>query len=146
MAASAWYFYDEGKKAILEETIDLVNNDLKMALFTSSYTPLATQTGFASLTNEVAEANGYTAGGALLTGKAVGLVSTSQPKFTSNPVQWIATGGPITARYAVLYDDTSTGKILIAYCLLDTTPADVTAADTLALVITPASSGYFYIS
>ena len=47
-------------------------------------------------------------------------------------VSWTASGGSIVARFAVLYE--VSGDVL-AYCLLDSTPADVTttAGNTLTI-------------
>jgi len=61
--------------------------------------------------NEVANGNGYTTGGAELTGAAI-TVSTALDNATlawDNP-EWIADGGSIVASGAIIYDDsTSTG-------------------------------------
>ncbi|MCZ7599990.1 MAG: hypothetical protein M5U09_22780 [Gammaproteobacteria bacterium] len=52
-----------------------------------------------------------------------------------------ASGGDITdARYAVIYNSSASDK-LIAYCLLDTTPADVDILDTKSLIIEMNASG-----
>ena len=52
---------------------------------------------------------------------------------------WTASGGSIVARFAVIYSSTS-GK-LVAYCLLDTTPADITTTTGNTLTITINASG-----
>jgi hypothetical protein len=53
-------------------------------------------------------------------------------EFRHNPV-WTASGGSIVARFAVLYKVSSDD--VMAYCLLDATPADVTVTtgNTLTL-------------
>jgi hypothetical protein len=52
------------------------------------------------------------------------------------------------ARYAVIYDDTPTSPAdpLVAYCLLDTSPADVTAVDTRTLTLQIAAGGIFTLA
>ena len=60
---------------------------------------------------------------------------------------WTASGGSITARYALLYNSSAGGaNDLIAYCLMDNTPADVTATDGNTLTVTINASGVFTIA
>ena len=56
---------------------------------------------------------------------------------------WTASGGSITARFAVIYENA--GDVL-CYCLLDSTPADVTATDGNTLTVALHSSGIFTLS
>ena len=51
--------------------------------------------------------------------------------MTTAPV-WTASGGSIVARFAVIYE--VAGNVL-CYCLLDSTPADVTATDGNTLTV-----------
>ena len=134
MAADAWIFYNSFKAELLDEGHQLETDTLKIALFTSTYTPnVSTDTTYAGLTNEVANSNGYTTGGITV------VSTTTGANFdVENPV-WTADGGSITARYAVLYNDTSGG--LIAYSLLNNTPADVTATAGNTLTLTINASG-----
>lgn len=140
MAADPWARYNSGQLKVENSTIDLDADVIKVALFTSAYTPAATDTTYASINaNEVANANGYTTGGITVTTtvtEAAGVVT-----FDSNDPTWTAAGGSITARYAVLYDST-TGDLL-AYSLLDNTPADVTVTDTNTLTLQLATTGYW---
>lgn len=69
----------------------------------------ATNTTLASITKtEVANGNGYTTGGQALTSVGVTTVTTNDAKFTADTVTWVASGGPITASFAILYNDTDT--------------------------------------
>jgi hypothetical protein len=136
MASGKWKFYDSAKLKMLQGLIDYDSHTFKVALFTSS-SNANTLTGsdeLADITNQVAGANGYTTG-------------TPSAPFVdvSNPV-WTASGGSITARFAVLYDDTVSGDPLIAVCLLDTTPADVTATDGNTFTIAVAAGGVFNLA
>jgi len=145
MAAAAWVLYNKAKLDILKGDIDLDGHDIKVALFSSAYSPLVADEGYADISaNEIAAAYGYEAGGKSLTNKVVSVHDTTAGKFRSDAISWIAAGGAIAARYAVMYDNSHVDKTLICYSLLDTTPADVTAADTTALVITPHADGFFY--
>ena len=76
------------------------------------------------------------------TSQASGTVTVDE---TTNPV-WTASGGSITARYAVIYDDTHASKQAVCVCLLDTTPADVTATSGNTFTVTMSGSGLFTIS
>jgi len=56
---------------------------------------------------------------------------------------WTASGGSITARFAVIYE--SAGDVLL-YCLLDDTPADVTATSGNTLTLALAVQGIFTLA
>ena len=141
MPAGAWTFPDSARTDLLNGTFDIDTDSFKCALFLSTSNIGAASTTYAGLTNEVANANGYTTGGIavvfLLTG-----TTTVKATFSSNPV-WTASGGPITARFAVIYE--VAGRVL-CYCLLDSTPADVTATDTNTLTVAANASGIFTLS
>ena len=133
MAASITV-YQSVAEYIADGTIDLDTDTFKVSLHTSSYTPsAASHTTTSDLTNEVANGDGYTTGGATLASVAwtrSGGTATLDAADTS----WTASGSGITARYAVIYKSGGTNP-LIAYILLDTTPADVavTAGNDLTL-------------
>jgi len=143
MAASKWYIYDEFIELSRDGTTDLDTNTFKMALFqsTSNAATLSTA-GYAALTNEVANANGYTTGGVTLTSVTWGQTSGTGT-FDCADAVWTASGGSIAARFAVIYDDTPAGKTLVGYSLLDTTPADVTATDGNTLTVAIHANGVF---
>lgn len=143
MAAGTFTLFDSFALRMADGTIDLDSHTFKMSLHTSSFVPsVSTMAVHADLTNEVANANGYTTGGISLTSVTYTL-SAAVAKFTSAAPVWTAAGGSITARYAVIYDDTSTNKDLIGYFLLDVTPADVTVTDTNTLTVNPNAAGWF---
>src|SRR5512139_842973 len=86
--------------------IDYLSDTIKILLCTSTYTPAQDTHVFRSdLTNEVANGNGYTTGGATLASKTLDYTAgTNVIKFDAADVSW--TTSTITARYAVIYDDT----------------------------------------
>lgn len=146
MAAATITFYNDFREALGDGRIDLDNDTFKLALCTSSYTPNAeTHTGYSDLTNEVANGNGYTTGGETLT-SVTWTQSTATVTFDADDVVWTASGGSITARYAILYDDTDTNDCLVAYILLDSAPADVTATDGNTLTVAWNASGIFTLT
>lgn len=92
--------------------INLDTDTLKVFLTNSA--PVATDTAFGTPA-EISAGNGYTAGGADATG-----VWSESPAGTGQlvctDIVWTASGGSIGPfRYAVLYDDTSVTKHLIAW-------------------------------
>ena len=143
MTASITMF-QTGNKYLGDGTIDLDTNTFKVTLHTSTYVPnAATQVVYADLTNELATAVGYTSGGATLA-SVVWTQSTVTMKFDATDVTWTASGGSITCRYAVIRSTvTANGHVepLVAYILLDVTPADVVTTDGNNLVLQWNASG-----
>ncbi len=140
MSAGAWVFTNEGRtKLSTGEWLD--GDTYKMALLTSSSNISASSSTYAALTGEVANAFGYTTGGNAITLSRTG--TTTVMFDASDPTAWTASGGPITARWAVIYE--VTGRVL-CYCLLDASVADVTATDGNTLTITIHASGVFTLA
>lgn len=94
--------YNAFKKFIMNGSVDLDTDTIKVALVTSSYTPdIDAHDYFNDVTNEVT-GTGYTAGGATLANKAVTQDNTNDKGvFDADDVAW--TTSTITARGAVLY-------------------------------------------
>lgn len=130
--------YQTLSQYIANGTIDLDTDTFKVALFAStSNAATLTNSVFASLTNELATANGYTAGGITLSGVTYNTSAGTATFTASNPV-WTASGGSIVARFAVIYKSGTANAIVnpvMFVILLDTTPADVTTTtgNTLTL-------------
>jgi len=57
-----------------------------------------------------------------------------------------AAGGSIVCRFAVIYNWTHADDLLVAFSLLDNSPADVTATNGNTLTITPAGAGVFTLA
>jgi hypothetical protein len=136
MAAGPWVIYDEFKDSLGEKKINLATDTIKVGLFLSTSNAgsasLATAQ-YATLTNQHANANGYTTGGVTCASTYTQTGGTAT--FDLADAAWTASGGSIVARFAVIYSDTATNKDLIAYCLLDSTPADVTVTTGNSLTI-----------
>lgn len=141
MAAGNWTFTDATRTDILNGTYDFDTDSFKIALFLSTSNIGAGSTTYAGVTNEHANANGYTTGGIACTITLSG-TTTVTVDSTTNPV-WTASGGSITARFGVLYE--VSGRV-VAYFLLDNTPADVTATAGNTLTITINASGVFTLA
>lgn len=147
MAAGAFTLFHTVAELIADATIDLDNHTFKIALLGSGYTPNLAHDEWADVSgSEIAAANGYAAGGAALTGVTWAQTS-GVAKFASSNQVWTAAGGSISARYAVIYDDSVTGKKLLGYYLLDTTPANLVATDGNTLTVGPhAINGWFKLT
>lgn len=100
--------YNRCKANLMNKEIDLEADAIKIMLTTSSYTPAVTHNVKTDVTNEVT-GTGYTAGGATLASKAVTQAATT--KWDAADVTWSTS--TITARYAVIYDDTHATDDLI---------------------------------
>lgn len=132
---ASWRVFDSFVPKIVDGTVDLLNDTFKVALFSSTLVPVATDDSYSSLAGELATEYGYTQGGQVTTGVAFSAVGGVHTFEMDNPL-WAVSGGSIVARFAVLYDDTDSGKQLVASLLLDETPADVTIPSGENLEIT----------
>ncbi len=114
MAVTAYWYTHGLSQAFGGETtgeaplVDFLTDTIKVALTTSSYTPNQdTHDFFDDVTNEVANGNGYTSGGATLANKT--LANTNNVvKLDADDTSW--TTSTITARRAVIYKDTGTAS------------------------------------
>ena len=113
MAVSA-KFYGYAFVSAFNKEIDFNSDTIKVMLCTSAYVPNQhTHQYKASVTNEVASGNGYTTGGNT---RQSPTMSYATSVFTMDGVDVTWPTSTITARYAVIYDDTPvTNKPLIAY-------------------------------
>jgi len=131
MAAGAWTFPNSARTDLLNGTFDIDSDSWKMALFTSSSNIGSGTTTFAGVTNEVGTTNtGYTAGGIAVTLTLSG-TTTVTVAISTAPV-WTAGSANLTARFAAIYE---VGGRVLCYCLLDSTPADVTATNGNTLTV-----------
>jgi hypothetical protein len=131
-APSAPQFF--GKNINVLKLSDLTSATIKALLTTSTYVPDTTNTGhsvLADITNELANANGYTTGGVALATPAVAVSSTNGYKFSTGNASWTASGGSIPAwRNMVIYVSGTLWGLtnpLLCYLIGDSAPADVPA-------------------
>jgi hypothetical protein len=143
MTASAWNIYNEAKKYILNGTIDLDTNTLKLKICGSaSNASTFTLSTFASINTE-ASGGGYVANGKALTGVVISsIISAKSYSLDCTAVIFTASGANLTlVKYAVI--GISGGKA-IAWSKLTTTQITVTSGNTLT--ITPDASGIFSVA
>lgn len=152
MAAGKWKVYDQAKVYLANGTHDLDDTaNWKVALFlsTSNANTLSVGTAvYGDLTNEHANGFGYTTGGVNILSETF-TQSAGVATFDFADVSWTAAGGSIIARFAVIYRDATVNSIvkpLLAVCLLDVAPADVTCTTGNILTIQINASGAFTVS
>jgi len=110
--------YDHTAKLFADGS-NAVGDTYKVKLYTTA-TFDATNTQLSGITGtEAATGTGYTAGGQALANVAVTTVTTNDAKFDADDVTWTATGGSITASYAVIYNDTDANDPPIAFIDFD---------------------------
>ena len=158
MAATAWQLYNSAKKYIGNGTITLGAGVFKMVLAkaasnASTFTLSAYGGGGAltSVTNEIAAAGGYVAGGRNLvpaTAQWVEGASAKQQKFTMSAVglAFTASGASlVNVRFAIIRNSTGTGagKVL-CFCQLSSSQFTVTSPNTLTVL--PAATGIFTLT
>lgn len=141
MAAGTWTFVNTARTNLLNGTFDLDTDSFKMALFLSTSDLAVTEALYSGVTNEHANANGYTTGGIAVTLTLSG-TTTVTVDISVDPV-WTASGGSITARFAAIYE--VSGNVL-CFGLLDAAPADVTATSGNTLTVAAHASGVFTLA
>ena len=142
MAAGAWVMTNTTRTKLLNGTFDLDSDTFKMALFQSTSNLGPASTTFAGVTNEVGTTNtGYSAGGESITLTLSG-TTTVKVDIATDPV-WTAGSAGLTARYACIYE---VGGDVVCYCLLDSTPADVSVTEGNTLTCAAHTNGVFTLA
>lgn len=104
------FAYNDGKVALLDGTIDLDDDTIKVSLHTSSYSPdIDADNFFNDLTDELDESGNYTAGGEALASKTViADDANNRAVFDAADLSWAALTSSGAFRYGVMYKDTGT--------------------------------------
>ena len=135
MPASTLTTFDDLAEQIGKGVHDFTTHTFKLAL-TNSAPNAATHDELADIT-QISATGGYTSGGYTLTSVGYTESSGTATLTTTSPFTITASGGSVGPfRYAVIYNDTSTGDKLIGY--YDYGSA-LTLADGESLAITSAS-------
>ena len=136
MAAGAWVMTNGARTDVLSAVVNFETGTFKMALYLSTSDLSVTETTYAGVTNEHANANGYLTGGITV---ALSLTGTTTVKvdIDTDPV-WTANGGSIVAKWAAIY---KVGGNIVCFALLESGGADVTATDGNTLTVAAHASG-----
>jgi hypothetical protein len=137
-------WYGRGLLACLRNDVDLEADTLRMTLHTGTYVPNQdTDDFFNDATNELATANGYTAGGVTLASSALSYdATTDQVRWDFADPSWTFSGA-VTFRVAVIRKargGASSADEVIAYLLWD---SDQTISTSYTLQID--ANGLLYI-
>ena len=89
--------------------------DTYKVMLCSAATFSAANETLASITKTEVSGNGYTAGGATLANVAVTTTTTNDATFDADDATWTASGGSITASYAILYNATDSDSPPLAF-------------------------------
>lgn len=144
MSAAVWKIYDSFGDRMGDAVLDMGGDTFKCAFFTSSHIPASTDDSYSALTNEVVDGNGYSTGGITLTG-VTWVESDGSVTFDCDDIEVTPSGGGFVFRYAIIYNDTDTAKQLVAMCLIDDTPGDITVT-SYPLVLKIATTGVLVLS
>jgi hypothetical protein len=101
-------WYTKGPSHLVNGDVDWdTSTNIMCALCTASYTPDQDAHEFySSITNEVANGNGYTTKGAAIGSRSVSVdTATNETRLIGATVSW--TSATFTARYAIIWRDTT---------------------------------------
>lgn len=130
MTAGPWTFTDAARTKLADDTFSWTGSAWKCALVLSTSNIGASSTTWAGVTNEHAAQYGYATGGVDIEFALSGSPDVDI-EFVSPPY-WLASGGSIVARRAVIY---KVGSYVLAYCLLNGTNVDVTTTSGSVLLL-----------
>lgn len=152
MAVGNFVVLDRAKLKVLNGTCSLSGDTFKAALAAATWTPggstyagTSTDARYADIGSDEISGTGYTSGGQALTSVTL-TRSGGTVKFTSAAPSWGSS--TLTAKWLIIYDNTSTNKDIIGYVDLNNTSSSTTASDTSGTFsVTPdATNGWFIIS
>ena len=136
--AEKWNLYNPARRCVHGGLWNLESDDFRVILVTADYQPAAAHKTLADVRGEVKAGNGYEAGGQKLTG----LKFTNDESVTSwgfdNPT-WRAVDGRIGPfRTAVVYNNSTPDKQLVAWSVLDKDDLFVIANNSFVIEMHPA--------
>lgn len=148
MAATAWTFYNEAKKKIGNNVIQLDAGIPKMDLLTSaSNASTATISVESELTNEIVAQGGYAAGGRTLAGVAWTIAGDpSSVKWDATDLVFTASGANLSnVKFAAIHFSAgATSGHLLCWSRLSTNQFSVTSGNTLTIQF--ATAGIFTLT
>jgi hypothetical protein len=137
-----------GETAGESVAIDFLSDTIKYSLHTSTYAPNQdTNEFFDVATNELATANGYTAGGVTAASKtSVYTAGTNTTAHDSADAAWTASGGSIGPfRYMVVRKDTGVASTSPLICYVDFGSDQTITNGNIGTVVFDATDGVFKV-
>lgn len=136
--------YHNAASAAFKKLLDIDNDTLMAVLLDSGYTPNPDHAVYSDISgDELATANGYTAGGVAVAGTVTDDDATDRAIIDIADPSWTAAGGAIgPADYCGIYDDTATLKELLY--LVEFASSQI-ANDGAVFKVTIDTNGLFYI-
>lgn len=127
MSSGPWTVYDSHIKEVLDGTQNLNSDTFNVILAAVSYTPdVAADALYSAVSaHELLTNYGYTVGGEVTVATILSILNGGNVAFSN--VSWAVLGGDIVCHYSIIRNATSGG--LVAYALLDDTPASITVTD-----------------
>lgn len=123
------------KKKLLEGSIDLVADTIKVALLTSSYVPNADHEFLPQISGYQVVDVGYAAGGKPLVTKII-VQDTKKSYYRADPLEWEITG-TIKVKYIALYKDTGVAGTSSLICFIELDPSKVAINSTFRIAWNP---------
>ena len=149
MSAQAWKPYNSALKFIGNGTLPLNGTVFRISLVTST-SNFATRTiqTFASLTNEIADGNGYSTSGKSLANEVYTVgASAKSYKFDCDDPIWTATGGNIAnIKGAVIWQSGASALARKLFCFSSLTSTQFTLSQNNTLTIQIAALGVMTLS
>lgn len=128
MAASLT-LYRQFVESIGDGTIDLDSHTIQCSLHGSTYTPSADHSLLTQVDSEIS-GSGYAR---KFLGNKTYVQTAGSAKWDADDVIYTASGGSISARYAVLSDENVANGALIGYVTLDSSNVTISDGQTLTL-------------
>ena len=154
MAATAWTIYQTFRDHVMGATpgpqINLDGGIFRMALHTTASNAssgAASVTTQGSISNEVANGNGYLTGGKTMASVTWASSAANTYRFDCADVVWTASGGTIpNIEYAVVYNSGASAAVDYLVCRSRLTTTQFTVANGNTLTITINASGIFELT
>jgi len=149
MTALAWAFYNDYKKYIADNTMDIDGDTYVVQLLQStSNADTATLTVESQLTNEVTGANGYVSGGITVASRTWNTgASASERRFDFADLSLSASGGTIpNIKWAVIYKKGASALVSQLMARSRLTTSQFTLADGNKLTLQINASGVFELN
>lgn len=147
MARGPFLTFDHAHKKLNDGTINLETGDFYGVLvgatqaLSTAFVGASGDCRYADLTNELATASGYTAGGVLMPNTSLSRVSADIVKFSGDPFGWTFSAS-VAWKYLLIRAENANDD-LVAFCDFDdSNPANTVSATSGIVQINPHANGF----